>query len=243
MLWIAIVLLCGMVRQLDADCLATGNHKTSPSPEAHLRDCPLYANNACCSVDTSGKMNISLDTASRNSCGSLSSKCQKFFKQLLCFYHCSPDTTIWENRTLSDHLLNVPLCHGFCGQWYKACKNDLTCTKNWNSGLWSSNATATNCTSECIPFSKMYKNGRDLCESAEGDSFKVRSCNCLNMDKDDEKVMKSVMQGDSTKDVFTEKPQCRGKRSIMNKLKLSIRKRSLFVEDIDGSGSGFPATE
>ncbi|XP_072925237.1 riboflavin-binding protein-like [Hemitrygon akajei] len=243
MLWIAIVLLCGTVRQLEATCLATGSHKASPSPEPDLRDCPLYSKNACCSADTYDKMSTSPETASWNRCGPLSTKCEQFFKQLSCFYHCSPDTTIWANSNLSNHLLNVPLCPGFCSQWYKACKNDLTCTRNWNSGLRSSNATETNCTSECIPFSKMYKSGRDLCESSEGDSFKVRSCNCLNMDKDDEQVIKSVIQGDSTKVGVTAKPECREKRNTMNKLKLSIRKRSLFVEDIDGSGSGFPTTD
>ncbi|XP_051898201.1 riboflavin-binding protein-like [Pristis pectinata] len=243
MLWIAIVLLCGTVKQLDATCQATGSHKASPSPEPELHDCPLYAKNACCSVDTNNKMSISPETASWNRCGPLSPRCEQFFKQLSCFYHCSPDTTIWANPTLSNHLLNVPLCHSFCDQWYKACKNDLTCTRNWNSGLKSSNATQTNCTSECIPYSKMYRNGRDLCESTDGDSFKVRSCNCLNMDKNDEQVIKALTLEDSTKVGANGKLPCREKRSIMNKLKLSIRKRSLFVEDIDGSGSGFAPTD
>lgn len=240
--WIAVVLLCGAVKQLDAICQATGNHKASPSPEPELHDCPLYSKNACCSVDSNDKMTTSAEIASWNRCGLLSTKCEQFFKQLSCFYRCSPDAAIWANHSISNRLLNVPLCHSFCDQWYKACKNDLTCTRRWNYGL-KSNATQTNCTSECIPYSKMYKNGKDLCESADGDSFKVRPCNCLNMDKNDERVMKTLMQDDSTKAGVNGKVTCREKRSITSKTRLPPRKRSLFVEDIDGSGSGFPTTK
>ncbi|XP_069783442.1 riboflavin-binding protein-like [Narcine bancroftii] len=240
--WIAVVLLGGAVKQLDAICQATENHKAFPSPEPELYDCPLYSKNACCSVDSSNKMTTSPEIASWNTCGLLSETCEQFFKQLSCFYHCSPDAAGWADPSVPDRLLNVPLCRSFCNQWYKACKNDLTCTRSWNIGL-KSNTSQTNCTSECIPYSKMYKNGKDLCESADGDSFKVRSCICLNMDKSDERVMKTLTQDDSTKADVNGKVMCREKRSVVSKARLPPRKRSLFVEDIDGSGSGFPTTE
>ncbi|XP_078285671.1 riboflavin-binding protein-like isoform X2 [Rhinoraja longicauda] len=243
MLWIAVVLLCGTVEQLDANCQAAWGHKASPSPEPDLIDCPLYSKNACCSADTDDKTSSLPDVEPWNRCGILSTKCEQFYKQLSCFYRCSPDTKIWASSGLPNRLVNVPLCHSFCDQWYKACKNDLTCTKNWNSGLKPSNSTQTNCTSECIPHSKMYKNGKDLCESSAGDTFTVRSCSCLSLDKGDGRVVAALRRNDSTKAGANGKLPCRDKRSVINKLSRSVHKRSLFVEDIDGSGSGFATTE
>uniref|UniRef100_UPI00398EA2F3 retbindin n=1 Tax=Pristiophorus japonicus TaxID=55135 RepID=UPI00398EA2F3 len=243
MLLVAVVLLCGTVRHLEATCQAHGSHKATPSPEPELHDCPLYAKNACCTADIKDKMNTLPEAECWNRCGLLSTKCEQFFKQLSCFYRCSPDATIWASPNLPNYLLNVPLCQSFCDQWYKACENDQTCTRNMNSDLNTSNHTRATCTSECIPYNKMYKDGKDLCESVAGDSFKVRSCNCLSLDKNDERVIKTLMQEDSTKTGFNGELPCSEKRSTVNKLRLSIRKRSLFVEDIDGSGSGFPTTE
>ncbi|XP_067829131.1 retbindin [Heptranchias perlo] len=242
MLLAAVVLLCGTVRHLEATCQAIGSQKTAPSPEPELQDCPLYSKNACCKADAK-KINISPETKYWNQCGLLSTKCEQFFRQLSCFYRCSPDAAIWANPNLPNHLLNVPICHGFCDQWYKACENDRTCARNWNSDLKWSNQIRATCISECTPYNKMYKDGKDMCESLWGDTFKVRSCNCLNMDQNDEQVIKNLMQEDSTKAGSNGELPCREKRSTVNKLRLSIRKRSLFVEDIDGSGSGFQSTE
>ncbi|XP_060710938.1 riboflavin-binding protein-like [Hemiscyllium ocellatum] len=240
---IAVILLCGTVRHLEATCPVTGSHKAAPSPEPDLHDCPLYSKNACCTANIKDKVNTSPEAVSWNQCGRLSTKCEQFFNQLSCFYRCSPDVTIWASPRHSNSLLNVPLCQGFCDQWYKACENDQTCVRDWNADLKRSNRTWGICTSDCIPFSKMYKNGKDLCETISGSSFKVRSCNCLNMDENDEEVIKTLMQEDSTKAGINGELPCKEKRSTRNKLRRSIRTHSLFVEDIDGSGSGFPTTD
>ncbi|XP_072347092.1 retbindin [Scyliorhinus torazame] len=243
MLLVAVLLLWGIVRHLEATCPATGSHKAVPSPEPELYDCPLYLKNACCTVNIKDKVNTSPEAEPWNRCGHLSTKCEQFFKQLSCFYRCSPDATMWASPSHSNSLLNVPLCQGFCDQWYKACEHDQTCVRNWNTDLKWSNRTEGTCTSDCISFDKMYKDGKDLCQSTSGDSFKVKSCNCLNMDKHDEQVIKTLMQEDSTKAGINGELPCKEKRSTLNQLRLSIRKRSLFVEDVDGSGSGFPTNE
>ncbi|GCB71242.1 hypothetical protein scyTo_0008789 [Scyliorhinus torazame] len=200
MLLVAVLLLWGIVRHLEATCPATGSHKAVPSPEPELYDCPLYLKNACCTVNIKDKVNTSPEAEPWNRCGHLSTK-------------------------------------------YKACEHDQTCVRNWNTDLKWSNRTEGTCTSDCISFDKMYKDGKDLCQSTSGDSFKVKSCNCLNMDKHDEQVIKTLMQEDSTKAGINGELPCKEKRSTLNQLRLSIRKRSLFVEDVDGSGSGFPTNE
>ncbi|XP_007905340.1 riboflavin-binding protein [Callorhinchus milii] len=245
---VAILVLCGAVSYLEASCLAGRQHKGTPGPEADLHECPLYSDNACCRAeslkdDLPNLPGARINDFYWNRCGLFSPKCEQFMKQMACFYLCSPDTALWVHSINPTSLHNVPLCQGFCDQWYSACESDLTCTKDWLTE-WKSNTSGSTCSGKCTPFGEVYKDGKDLCESMWGDSIKVRSCNCLNLNETDKGVIETLRRADSREDstkrcLETEAP-CRARRSsLLRKLRRSVRKRSIFVEEMEGSGSGF----
>lgn len=98
----------------------------------------------------------------------------------------------------------------------------------------------------------MYKDGKELCEAIWDDSFTVSTdpCECLTLTASDTGFSASLSHhedSDSTEDLETTKVDNRraGRKGLcpgsllLQRLKKNLRKRSVFMEDVEGSGSGF----
>ena len=86
-------------------------------------------------------------------------------------------------------LSGVPVCSGFCDEWYEACKEDQICVENvlvdYNFTKHEENYCPVN--SSCKSYQAMYGNGKNLCEKMWGESYKytmpdAEYSNCLMMD-------------------------------------------------------------
>ena len=86
-------------------------------------------------------------------------------------------------------LSGVPVCSGFCDEWYEACKEDQICVENvladYNFTKHDENYCPVN--SSCKSYQAMYGNGKNLCEKMWGESYNYTMpnadySNCLMMD-------------------------------------------------------------
>ncbi|XP_077356616.1 retbindin [Festucalex cinctus] len=248
-------------------CLQDGKHKVEPSPEPHLRRCTLYADNSCCTQEDIRDISHFPSASNQNEpwdkCGPLSPACEGFLKRVSCFYRCSPDAARWPHPHRRSYIQAVPLCHSFCRDWFDACSTDLTCARNW-----ATDPRGHNCTGTCVQYQQMYQHGRDLCESLWGDAFMTvedaseevgdasanggsRPCGCLTLSPSDKDVISALRaHQDDPEELDTTKtglPQhtsspCQAKlppqtRSV-RKGNSVLRKRSVIVDDGEGSGSG-----
>uniref|UniRef100_A0A8C8DJA1 Retbindin n=1 Tax=Oryzias sinensis TaxID=183150 RepID=A0A8C8DJA1_9TELE len=238
-------------------CLQDGKHKATPSPEPYLTECGLYADNSCCTSediqDLSHVPSVSNKNEPWDKCGPLSSEyvCEGFLK------HASR----WPHPHRRSYIQAVPLCHSFCRDWFDACRMDMTCARNW-----ARDPRGHNCTGTCVQYQQMYQHGRDLCESLWGDAFMTveddpqeqgeagesgvegRPCGCLTLSPSDKDVIAALRaQQDDPEELDTTKtglPQyrapCKTKLPVQNKRKGNsvLRKRSVEVVDVEGSGSG-----
>ncbi|XP_054615157.1 retbindin [Dunckerocampus dactyliophorus] len=250
-------------------CLQDGKHKAVPSPEPHLKECSLYADNSCCTQEHIQDISHAPSASNQNEpwdkCGPLSSACEGFLKRVSCFYRCSPDAARWPHPHLHSSIQAVPLCHSFCRDWFDACRTDLTCARNW-----ARDPRGQNCTGTCVQYQQMYQHGRDLCESLWGDAFMTvedasqeaaeagdngsigggHPCGCLTLSPSDKDVISALRaQQDNPEELDSTKtglpayaspcqaklpPQTRSSR----KGNSVLRKRSIIVDDGEGSGSG-----
>lgn len=248
-------------------CLQDAKHKATPSPEPNLTECGLYADNSCCTEEDVPDVSHVPSALNKNKpwdkCGPLSSECEGFLKRVSCFYRCSPDAARWPHPQRRSYIQAVPLCHSFCRDWFDACRMDMTCARNW-----ARDPRGQNCTGTCVSYQQMYQHGRDLCESLWGDAFLSvedepedagetggegeggRPCGCLTLSPSDKDVIAALRaQQDDPEELDTTKtglpqyrapcqtklpPQARGNR----KGNSVLRKRSLVVDDVEGSGSG-----
>ncbi|XP_053232413.1 retbindin [Podarcis raffonei] len=237
---------------MEVRCLPGGKHKASPSPEGQLGICQIYAENACCSPEVTQDLSKANDIY-WNRCGSLSSRCEGYLQQLECFYRCSPITAQWPHPQRPTAVLAVPLCQSFCDQWYDACKEDLTCARNWLTD-WHWGPEGNNCSQDCLSYGQMYKNGKELCETIWDDSFVASTdpCECLTLTASDSAFSASYLRledSDSIEEPDTTKEGIeRGRTSpggpcpgnpLLHRLRRNMQKRSVFMEDVEGSGSGF----
>ncbi|XP_068606481.1 retbindin [Brachionichthys hirsutus] len=246
-------------------CLQDGQHKATPSPESHLRECVLYAENSCCTEDDVQDVSHVPAAINKNEpwdkCGPLSHQCEGFLKRVSCFYRCSPDAARWPHPRRRSYVHAVPLCHSFCRDWFDACRMDMTCARNW-----AADPRGQNCTGSCAQYQQTYQHGRDLCERLWGDAFMAvedeleeagdvggdggRPCGCLTLSASDKDVISALraQQGDpeeldTTKAGLpqyrapcqTTLPQKDGGGRRGNSV---LRKRSILVDDVEGSGSG-----
>nr|XP_005310744.2 retbindin [Chrysemys picta bellii] len=239
----ALAVLCGGAGRLDSRCLAGGKHKAAPSPEGQLGVCQLYAANACCSPRVAQEIS-SAPLAKVNDiywdrCGNLSPRCEHYLQRVECFYRCSPSAARWPHPQRPTAVLEVPLCLTFCEAWYEACKDDLTCARNWVSD-WQWGPQGNNCSRDCVPYSQMYQDGRELCENIWGDSFVAarEPCPCLSLTGSDADPLPE--DGASSEEPNSTKAGSpRGPCPASGLLRRGLRKRSVFMEDVEGSGSGF----
>ncbi|XP_051994575.1 riboflavin-binding protein-like [Xyrauchen texanus] len=262
-------LLAAAVMSHEGACLQDGRHKATPSPEPYLKECSLYSENSCCSefdiLDLSGFVS-GVENSFWDECGLLSPLCESFLRRVVCFYRCSPDAARWPHPQHDSSLKAVPLCHSFCRDWYKACKTDMTCARDWTT-----DPRGQNCTGSCVPYQQMYQHGRDLCESLWSDAFMTveddpgeedgvegHSCGCLTLSPSDREVIAALrVQENDPEELDTTKsavwqyrapcpptqPQThsdtvppQARRS--NDITV-LRKRSVLASDTEGSGSGF----
>ncbi|XP_062842755.1 retbindin [Trichomycterus rosablanca] len=245
--WVSSLVVFGWCRE--ETCLQDGRHKDSPSPEFSLRECSLYMEYACCSEQNIEDLTVPPAAVHWDRCGSLSPVCDSFLKRVVCFYRCSPDAARWIDPQHGSALRAVPLCHSFCRDWYKACKSDLTCARDWTS-----DPRGLNCTGSCVPYQQMYQHGRDLCESLCGDVFMTVEDNaeeieggCLTLSASDHRVIAALKAGKNPNMLDTircgqncpgcsHSPAAVAQKSNNNPV---FRKRSVPVHDSEGSGSGF----
>ncbi|XP_029102739.1 riboflavin-binding protein-like [Scleropages formosus] len=201
-----------------------------------------------------------------DTCGPLSPGCTDFLRRIACFHLCSPDAARWPHPQHPASYQAVPLCHSFCRDWFETCKTDLTCTRNSvGDGEWHRHPI--NCTGNCVTYQQMYENGRNLCESVWGDAFmsveddgdgtEAGSCGCLTLSPSDREVIAALRAQEEDPDELdttkTGLPQYRApcrpqhldqgttsaQQAQKNNENVVMRKRSIFVEDVEGSGSGF----
>ncbi|XP_023650467.1 riboflavin-binding protein-like isoform X2 [Paramormyrops kingsleyae] len=195
-----LVLLSGSLA-LEDSCLGGAHHKNAPGPERNMRECFTYSNSSCCHANFTEKLVspvTKVDNTSWITCGNLSDRCEAFMKKIECFYQCSPHAAHWVNKDYPAGFLNVPVCVSFCDGWLEACKDDLTCAKNWLTDF-KLDIDGNHCQHDCVPFSKMYSNGTDLCNSMWGPSFTASSsnCACLQMDAQDSVAVPHMLHSDS----------------------------------------------
>ena len=51
-----------------------------------------------------------------------------------CFYECEPMLKHYEIKHSPGDLGDVPICGKYCDEWFEACKDDKTCTRDWLEG-------------------------------------------------------------------------------------------------------------
>ncbi|KAK6484406.1 riboflavin-binding protein-like [Huso huso] len=204
-------------------CLDGKDHRKYPSADPNMKECTIYSNcdlnpvpqRPCCYGNFTEQLVspvLIVDNTHWDRCGKLSEKCEVFMKKIECFYQCSPHAAHWINPNYTVGILLAPLCLNFCDNWFEACKDDLTCARNWLTDFdW--NYDGNHCRNSCVPYSQMYKNGRDLCQSMWGQSFTVSEspCRCLRLDGRDEVVMKYLLPDkdtDSSEEVHSDERSC-----------------------------------
>ncbi|MGH0169429.1 UNVERIFIED_CONTAM: hypothetical protein FKN15_059103 [Acipenser sinensis] len=234
-------------------CLKGGKHKLAPGPEPLLQECQLYS-------DSEYKRGWKKQT--------VETRCEGFLKRMSCFYRCSPDAARWPHPSRPAAIQAVPLCLRFCQQWKeKFNKGNNETIKRWDrryllikrmrfNKTVQINDSIKSWTSDkaLVCVSQMYGGGRELCQSLWGDSFlavpeEEGSCACLTLNASDREVMEDL-QGqegspeelDTTKSGLPVRPAPCGQPRSATAPPLSgrrQRKRSIFIEDVEGSGSGF----
>ena len=169
-------------------CLPGNNHKKYASAEENLLACKAYKNNSCCTSDFTRQLVNppikSIYNFSWTPCNNtLSARCEAFLVLIECFYRCSPDAIYWENPDFPSAIKKAPICASFCDEWYDACRDDLTCGRNWLTDFNVSADGVNTCKQPCKNFSAYFTNGKDLCEGKWGQTFvyKENDVDCLKM--------------------------------------------------------------
>lgn len=168
-------------------CLPGEKHKDSPSAEESMVACQAYKSDSCCTSDFTKQLATSpvkkIDNFSWTPCNkTLSRKCESFMVSVECFYRCSRNAIFWRNPNYQSAILKAPICASFCDGWFEACKEDLTCARDWISGFNMSRDGSNTCKDPCRNFSDYYVSGKDLCESMWGTlSFVYKETDCLQL--------------------------------------------------------------
>lgn len=123
-----------------------------------------------------------------HSCGTLSSKCEKFFIEENCLYECDKNVGKWRKHedctetTSGDNgwqIENMPIKSSYCDSWYEACKEESICAGPTRSFFEMPDCLAlnkrNNNTAGCKRFKDVYTNGKDVCEVMWGNSFKYET--------------------------------------------------------------------
>ncbi|KAJ8264006.1 hypothetical protein GJAV_G00144030 [Gymnothorax javanicus] len=202
-------------------------------------------------------------------CGALSDSCEDFFKRAACFHRCSPDAARWPHPLKPGSVKGVPLCRSFCRAWFEACKADRTCARNRGSERGKrpqGKNCGGKCVTFQQMYQDgrdlcetLWGDAFVTVEDEPREEKEGASCGCLTLTASDMEVIAALRaqeedpgELDTTK---TNLPQyrapCRAKSQLPQSTTVPpqartsndniavVRKRSLFVEDVEGSGSGF----
>ncbi|KAM4747892.1 retbindin [Rhinophrynus dorsalis] len=229
-------LLFSLSRGSPGSCSPARKQKPTPSAEPSLGECLQYTKNACCSPDHLAALPIT--AFPWGLCGPLSSRCELYVSRIQCMYLCSPHISAWGHPESASGIQRLPLCHGFCDQWYDACQEDLICTGT---------SDTANCSQECIQYKQLFGSGKQLCDNIWGDALVAvtEPCNCITpLDQGADPSQNSTPEDlDTTEEGPSGSPapcsQEPHKINLQKRVKQALRKRSIFVEDVEGSGSGF----
>ncbi|KAE8620037.1 hypothetical protein XENTR_v10010078 [Xenopus tropicalis] len=208
-------------------CLPGRTPNLLPRAEAKLLECQQYSEKACCTQEQISAHPIT--NFPWGLCGSLSPSCQKYVSQVQCLYLCSPHISAYWNPDSDTGIYNLPLCSGFCDQWFEACKDDLICTLT--------NETIPRCADACVPYKQMFKaGGKDLCNGIWGDSLVAspQDCSCVSPAGEGEKHGNSHERTPGLP--CPKKP--RG-TLIKRRARRDTSGDALALQDAQGSGSGF----
>ncbi|XP_057673712.1 retbindin [Corythoichthys intestinalis] len=198
-------------------------------------------------------------------CGPLSPACEGFLKRVSCFYRCSPDAARWPHPYHHSYIQAVPLCHSFCRDWFDACRTDLTCARNWAADPRGQNCTGS-CVQYQQMYQhgrdlceSLWGNAFMTVEDAAEEVLDVggndsprngRTCGCLTLSPSDKDVIAALRshQNDPEEPDTTKtglplyRSPCQTKlppqMKISRKGNSIVRKRSVMVDDGEGSGSG-----
>ena len=185
------VIACAFVMRAECferknKCLPGKKHKDAPSPESTLHACQAYKENSCCTSDFTKQLANppirKIGNFSWTPCNKiLSRECEAFMVSVECFYRCSHNAIFWKNPDYPSAILNAPVCASFCDGWFDACREDLTCAKDWATGFNMTAGGANTCKQPCRNFSAYYNSGKDLCESMWGQTFVYKETDCLQL--------------------------------------------------------------
>ena len=148
-----------------------------------------WAQQSCCSEAYSNELQTSLANLYTNwsydYCGTMSKSCKAYLYAEEAFYNCDPFAAQYANT--SDPYgtaAGVPLCAGYCEDWFNACADDLTCATSWSGGFpydpetYAYGCAATNYNPEntsqppqCTTFRSRFTGGKDLCNHMWGAAF------------------------------------------------------------------------
>ena len=162
--------------EVEGICLEEKRHKPKPTPEDDsFKACHVFKESSCCTSEFAnqlvGPVVQKVGNFSWTLCGNLSKRCQDFMVGVECFYSCSPYVGLWADPNYKASFKNAPVCSDYCDNWFDACKNDLSCARNW---IFDFNVSAdghNTCKRNCTTFGDLYKDGKDLCETMWNKSF------------------------------------------------------------------------
>ena len=193
-------------------CTAGAHHKSVPSPEADIQpttSCGQYSGLSCCTAATAHSIDQQGDRDLYNfhwdDCGDVPHDCQKYLKAESCFFECDPYLGPWKGQW-EGSLSGVPICASYCDDWFEACKNVPLCAANWIDDFVENVTTGRyHCTNQtCHTFATLYGNGKGLCETMWGSSFRYASdtTDCMVMMFDGENPNANVMKHTCTNGDF-----------------------------------------
>lgn len=139
--------------------------------------CNHWVESICCSDDTLTKIKnedtLSLYKLSRDHCKPLSQECKNYFQKYMCLSECGGIFGSFlkfkkTNSITESTYHNIPICENDCNNWFQACYNDMTCSKNWlKKGFIKNKEGNFVCknSNDCKPFNKMFKNSNEFCKN------------------------------------------------------------------------------
>ncbi|KAM9311290.1 retbindin [Gastrophryne carolinensis] len=152
-------------------CLVERKQKSVASAEFGLTKCQQYSSRSCCSQEH-------LDFPPSGpfpweGCGPLSPRCEEYVTRVQCMYLCSPHIAKWGHPRSVAGIHELPLCDGFCDDWFEACKEDLICSGYKN--------TNKNCSKGCVTYLQKFGSGGRLCDTIWKHSFVAvtEQCFCI----------------------------------------------------------------
>ncbi|XP_032826838.2 riboflavin-binding protein-like isoform X1 [Petromyzon marinus] len=243
-----LLLLCGLASAGSpagaGGCMAGSKSKPRPGPEPGLQACSQYNQNACCTPESVRQLSqspvVRVDELLWDRCGNLTPSCESFLKRVECYSRCSPLASRWAHRAHPSLLHHVPVCSHFCDSWFDACREDFTCVRNWIYD-WDWSVEGNFCPGACVPFSQMFRDGRDLCEGFWGLALLPVAHGvepCISPGDREGDITATATGAIVTSTVVeSAAPPTRGNAASRDVARRA--KRALFQEEVEGSGSGF----